>query len=273
MGTGRKSAVRLGPCLLFKGAWLTDWLRENASEVLNEYFESIGGRDKIFADTANALKTKKRGRPPSSTSQAGNKRSRRNGDHPADSEPPLSAKAATWKPPPGSWEDHIAQLDACEDEETGKLMVYLTWKNGHKTQHETSVIYQRCPQKVCSHGRTASDEKGSLRRRCCSSTNGMSGSSRETPRPIQQHPPESQWDSVTARRGFWLSLDSFDNFGVEVEREVLAAEISAFLLLLSFSSLYLRGSIFGVTATAMRFRRWGWHLPSRDWFAYSDNGR
>ncbi|KAL2135778.1 hypothetical protein VTI74DRAFT_6983 [Chaetomium olivicolor] len=123
-------------------------LAENASEILNEYYESIGGRDKLFEDTAAALKSKKRSRPSSSTPQASGKRSRKNGDHSRDSEPPLSAKAVTWKPPPGSWEDHIAQLDACEDEETGKLMVYLTWKNGHKTQHETHVIYQRCPQKM-----------------------------------------------------------------------------------------------------------------------------
>ncbi|KAL2019205.1 hypothetical protein VTK56DRAFT_10005 [Thermocarpiscus australiensis] len=123
-------------------------LIENASEALNEYLDSIGGREKLYADTANALKSKKRGRQSSSTPQASGKRSKKNGDHPADSEPPLSARAATWKPPPGSWEEHVAQLDACEDEDTGKLMVYLTWKNGHKTQHETSVIYQRCPQKM-----------------------------------------------------------------------------------------------------------------------------
>lgn len=43
----------------------------------------------------------------------------------------------------------MANLDACEDEESGKLMVYLSWKNGQKTQHPTNVIYQRCPQKVC----------------------------------------------------------------------------------------------------------------------------
>ncbi|KAK4134979.1 hypothetical protein BT67DRAFT_441412 [Trichocladium antarcticum] len=124
-------------------------LTANASEALNEYFLSIGGREKLLEDTTNALKGKKRSRPStSSTPQASGKRSRRNGDHPADSEPPLSAKAAVWKPPPGSWEDHVAHLDACEDEESGKLMVYLTWKNGHKTQHETNVIYQRCPQKM-----------------------------------------------------------------------------------------------------------------------------
>ncbi|KAK4111433.1 hypothetical protein N656DRAFT_790496 [Canariomyces notabilis] len=124
-------------------------LIENASEALNEYLESIGGREALIRETEQALKTKKRGRPSSSsTPQPGSKRSKRNGDHPADSEPPLSARAATWKPPPGSWEDHIAQLDACEDEESGKLMVYLTWKNGHKTCHETGVIYQRAPQKM-----------------------------------------------------------------------------------------------------------------------------
>ena len=74
-----------------------------------------------------------------------------------EDETPATVRAAAWKPPAGSWEDEIEQLDACEDEDTGKLMVYLTWKNGHKTQHETKVIYRRCPQKVChAHSLTAS---------------------------------------------------------------------------------------------------------------------
>nr|CDP28517.1 Putative heterochromatin factor HP1 [Podospora anserina S mat+] len=125
---------------------------ENASEALNEYLKSIGGREALLNETHTAVQSKKRGRKDSSTPQASttSKRSKRNGSHPADSEPPASAKQAVWKPPAGSWEDHIAHLDACEDEETHKLMVYLTWKNGHRTQHETSVIYSRCPQKVGS---------------------------------------------------------------------------------------------------------------------------
>ncbi|KAK3331991.1 hypothetical protein B0T19DRAFT_438871 [Cercophora scortea] len=123
-------------------------LRENASLVLDEYFSNIGGRDKLF-EAVNALSKKKRGRPSTSgTPTTNGKRIKKNGDHPVDGEAPLSARAAAWKPPAGSWEDHIAQLDACEDEDTHKLMVYLTWKNGHKTQHETSVIYNRCPQKM-----------------------------------------------------------------------------------------------------------------------------
>lgn len=124
--------------------------RENASGVLSEYLESIGGRRALFEQTALALKTKKRGRPSQGTPSSSGKRSRRNGDHATDSDtPPASVKAVEWKPPAGSWEDHIANIDACEDEITHKLMVYLTWKNGHKTVHDTKTVYQRCPQKVC----------------------------------------------------------------------------------------------------------------------------
>jgi len=94
------------------------------------------------------LKSKKRGRTDTATPTSTSKRSRKNGDHPVNSTPPATARQAEWKPPPGSWEDEILDLDACEDEESGKLMVYLTWKDGHKTQHETSVIYKRCPQKA-----------------------------------------------------------------------------------------------------------------------------
>ena len=102
----------------------------------------------MIAEAIEGIKTKKRGRQQSHTPTTTNKRSRKNGDvHPLDTTPPATKQAA-WKPPSGLWEEHIVDLDACEDEESGKLMVYLTWKDGHKTQHETSVIYKRCPQKV-----------------------------------------------------------------------------------------------------------------------------
>jgi chromobox protein 1 len=52
-----------------------------------------------------------------------------------------------WSPPSGSWEDEIEKIDACEDD-NGKLIVYLIWKNGQKTNHETQIIYEKCPQKV-----------------------------------------------------------------------------------------------------------------------------
>ena len=130
---------------------LTDPDSENAQSVLDEYYAGVGGKDKIMAEVQNGLKNKKRGRPQSDTPTSTSKRSRKSGNHPSETSPPVTAKQAAWKPPAGSWEDQIQDLDACEDEESGKLMVYLTWKNGAKTQHETSVIYKRCPQKVRGH--------------------------------------------------------------------------------------------------------------------------
>ncbi|KAH9886578.1 heterochromatin protein one [Xylariomycetidae sp. FL2044] len=120
-------------------------LRENAADVLDEYLLGIGGREKIIEDAKTALKTKKRGRPTSGTPTNATKR-RRNASHPDSATPPASNKP--WKPPVGSWEDEVESIDACHDENSGKLIVYLTWKNGHKTQHDTKVIYQRCPQKM-----------------------------------------------------------------------------------------------------------------------------
>ena len=39
-------------------------------------------------------------------------------------------------------------MDMCQDEENGTFIVYLTWKNGKKTQHPKEVVYRRCTQKV-----------------------------------------------------------------------------------------------------------------------------
>ncbi|CAG9943824.1 unnamed protein product [Clonostachys rosea f. rosea IK726] len=115
-----------------------------ATEVLQEYFAGVGGRQAILDQTEKA-KAKKRGRT-GSDQPAGTKRQRKNGVHPADTEPPATKKK--WQPPSGSWEDDIENIDACEEEGGGKLVVYLNWKNGQKTKHETSVIYKKCPQKM-----------------------------------------------------------------------------------------------------------------------------
>ena len=50
-------------------------------------------------------------------------------------------------PPSGSWEDEIKAVDAAEGAE-GQVQVYLTWRNGQKTQHPLETCYKRCPQKV-----------------------------------------------------------------------------------------------------------------------------
>ncbi|KKO96453.1 hypothetical protein THAR02_11446 [Trichoderma harzianum] len=121
-------------------------LLESAGEVLSAYLESIGGREKIFEETQEAARGKKRNRTNSTTPAATTKRSKRNGTHPGDSAPPATAEK--WSPPAGSWEDEIDTIDACEDEGSGRLVVYLVWKNGRKTKHDTKVIYKKCPQKM-----------------------------------------------------------------------------------------------------------------------------
>lgn len=72
-------------------------------------------------------------------------RRRRNGVHPGSSTPPASG--GEFKPPTGNWEEQIVAIDACEGGE-GAVVVYLTWKGGHKTQHPLSQVYKRCPQRV-----------------------------------------------------------------------------------------------------------------------------
>ncbi|PTB44017.1 hypothetical protein M441DRAFT_339754 [Trichoderma asperellum CBS 433.97] len=121
-------------------------LQESAGDILSSYLESIGGREKIFEETHEAAKGKKRSRTTGTAQAANTKRSKRNGTHPSESAPP--ATSDKWSPPAGSWEDEIDTIDACEDEGSGRLIVYLVWKNGRKTKHDTKVIYKKCPQKM-----------------------------------------------------------------------------------------------------------------------------
>lgn len=149
--------------------------RESAGEVLSAYLTSIGGREKIFEETQEATKGKKRNRTTSAAPAAATKRSRRNGTHPGDSASPVTAEK--WSPPAGSWEDDIDTIDACEDEGSGRLVVYLVWKNGRKTKHDTKVIYKKCPQKVslvtCTCLVLNLNLQLTIGRRCYYSTNAM----------------------------------------------------------------------------------------------------
>lgn len=161
--------------------------RETADEILEEYYKTIGGREAAFAESEKAARGKKRGRQSTGAQGAGTKRSRKSAAHPKDTSPPATKK---WTPPSGSWEDEIDKIDACEEEGSGKLVVYLNWKNGHKTKHETAIIYKKCPQKVGT--RTANSVlvlgRGLLTHvaRCFSFTRNMSDMSRRRscrPRP------------------------------------------------------------------------------------------
>ncbi|KAH6971928.1 hypothetical protein EDB80DRAFT_591673, partial [Ilyonectria destructans] len=122
------------------------FLRVSGDEILNEYFDTIGGRDKIFKESDRAAKTKKGRQTTNGTFSTRPKRLQRNEAHVGDET--LLATTKQWNPPSGSWEDEIETIGACEEDDNGKLIVYLIWKNGQKTKHETQIIYKKCPQKV-----------------------------------------------------------------------------------------------------------------------------
>ncbi len=120
--------------------------RENASEILSEYIRKIGGEKKLYEKPA---KGKKRGQSSASASASGAaaKRSRKN-DHPSDRESPAVDVPRVFKPPAGSWEDDVTDVEMFRGDD-GDLRVFLTWKNGSKSQHAAQLAYLRCPQRVC----------------------------------------------------------------------------------------------------------------------------
>lgn len=124
-----------------------DNLKVSGDEILDEYYSKIGGRDRIFQES-EAAQTKKRRRATKETFVTTPKRSEQNEVHAANKT--LLVTANQWSPPSGSWEDEIETIDACE-EDNGKLVVYLIWKNGQKTKHDTQVIYRKCPQKMLQY--------------------------------------------------------------------------------------------------------------------------
>ncbi|KFA53717.1 hypothetical protein S40293_09647 [Stachybotrys chartarum IBT 40293] len=115
-----------------------DNLTVSGDEILNEYYDKIGGRDKLFEGSNGVAKTTKRRLTTDGTLAVMSKRLK---------ETEVAARKQ-WIPPSGSWEDEVETINACEQDNNGKLVVFLIWKNGQKTKHGTQVIYKKCPQKM-----------------------------------------------------------------------------------------------------------------------------
>lgn len=83
----------------------------------------------------------------SKTPQSGTKGKGRKGDSATGTPTATEVVKDNWKPPSGSWEEHIQAVDTVEQDDTG-LHVYVQWNNGRKSRHSTEKIYKHCPQKV-----------------------------------------------------------------------------------------------------------------------------
>ena len=150
LGTGIEPFVR--PHGALATHTLTN-LSSTAAELVEDYYNRIGGRDLVHGEAAKELEKlkagppRKRGRASTGTAASAPKGKKgKTEKHPASSTPPAAINA--FKPPTGSWEDEIKLIDGVEETEDGTIMVYLTWRNGCKTEHPVDRAYKRCPQRV-----------------------------------------------------------------------------------------------------------------------------
>ncbi|KAJ4371841.1 hypothetical protein N0V86_008395 [Didymella sp. IMI 355093] len=125
--------------------WEPEENMETAADVLNEYFDEIGGRPEKPTKgikRKGVAATKSETGTPASTSKRSKKAA----------EPVEKA----WSPPPGSWEHDVSHIDTVEqsiDPRTGKdaKFAYIVWNNQKKTQHPLKHIYTKCPQKMLQY--------------------------------------------------------------------------------------------------------------------------
>jgi len=88
-----------------------------AKDVLEEYFESVGGKPKYTAPTNKRSRQSNVGSTPGTAKK---KKTTPSNESPAPVEEPK------WKPPAGSWEDEIQAIDTIEKTDKG-LICYIQW--------------------------------------------------------------------------------------------------------------------------------------------------
>ena len=103
---------------------LANSYRESIPDMLEEYLVNLGDKEvlqKYWEKKAQDLETK--------------------------GECHRRTKAAKFKLPSGNWEEEVVGIDGCERFE-GNIIIYLSWKDGRKSQHPLVQVNERCPQKV-----------------------------------------------------------------------------------------------------------------------------
>ena len=145
---------------------------EGCDDKMTEYFDSVGGKP-TPRSAGNKRKSLQNGNSgtPNQTSARGRKRPKTDDDDESAGTPVASgskrgrASAGTsggvknqvkdsngnvvkWNAPKGSWEKEVIAVDTLEMGEDGKLKGFIVWAGGHKSQHPTNVLNEKCPQKM-----------------------------------------------------------------------------------------------------------------------------
>ncbi|KAI9666038.1 MAG: hypothetical protein M1821_003973 [Bathelium mastoideum] len=141
--------------------WEPEEHLDGASEALQDYFESIGGRPQPGDDPKSKKGKRKQSVAASpAETKTGSGRGRKkmkveNGDV-EDDAGHKGKKESKWMPPKGTWEHDVMNIDCIEedvDEATGdkKRVGFVMWNNGKKSKHSLGILNSKCPQKLLAY--------------------------------------------------------------------------------------------------------------------------
>ncbi|KFY12602.1 hypothetical protein V492_03780 [Pseudogymnoascus sp. VKM F-4246] len=131
--------------------WEPEENLETAIEIVEDYYNQIGGREFVNDEAARELEKvktappRKRGRAPSGTAAAPKGKKGKVEKHPKDTTPP---KSLEFKVPSGSWEHEVKAIEQVEEQDDGTLQVHVFWNGGYRTAHPVEKAYKHCPQKM-----------------------------------------------------------------------------------------------------------------------------
>jgi len=121
---------------------------QGSVQLIDAYWNERGGRPEITSSAQKRGSGRKHNQS-TPASEGGTKRRR----HSTDDDTPVRQKTNgmnAWEPPKDlvSWDDKVANVETVEKTENGLVLVYLHWKDGHKSCHDTTVVYAKCPQRM-----------------------------------------------------------------------------------------------------------------------------
>ncbi|KFY86272.1 hypothetical protein V500_07724 [Pseudogymnoascus sp. VKM F-4518 (FW-2643)] len=122
-----------------------------ATEIVEDYYNQIGGREFVNDEAAKELEKvktappRKRGRAPSGSAAAPKGKRGKVEKHPKSTTPPASLD---FKVPTGNWEHEATAIEQVEEQDDGSLQVHIVWKGGQRTAHPVERAYKHCPQKM-----------------------------------------------------------------------------------------------------------------------------
>lgn len=127
------------------GATILIHPRENAKEVIQEYFDLIGGRP-VKPGAKKRKSTASAG--PRTPDRAPAKKTKK--EQPILKEQtPSESSNDTWVPKGKNWENDAMIVDTIiKDEKSDTLYAMVSWNNGKKSKVSLHLAYQRMPQKV-----------------------------------------------------------------------------------------------------------------------------